>query len=290
MPKKITELPCGAKIKFGAYCVGNEGAHKIRWMKAQSNDTIFITEKIEDFRAFDAKEPNNPDGYRRRYGNNRYSVSNIDSFLNSSGEQWFEKHHEYDEAPSNSYIRDYTQYAEHQGFLAFFEEWEIDSIVNSEVTVALPRCDSDNSCETIVRKVFLPSLTEVFGRTTRDECEGEQWELFEHFINAEAKPTGWAVQNSEICDSEPREQNNWYWLLRSPYVGGSCDVRCVDRDGDYSDCDACDGILGVRPALRINPEILVSDETDDDGYFEIIQKDMEICEISKDELMKLLLA
>ena len=79
-------------------------------------------------------------------------------------------------------------------------------------------------------------------------------------------------------------------LLRSPNAGNSCNVRCVGRDGDYDNCNACGGLLGVRPALRINPEILVSDKPDDDGYYEIIQKDVEICEVSEDELMKLLLA
>jgi len=290
MPKKITELPYGAKIKFGAYCVEDEGAHVIKWIKAQDNDTIFITEKIEDFRAFDAKEQSNPDEYRRRYGNNRYSVSNIDGFLNSSGEHWYVPRHEYDEAPTGSLVRDNTEYAEHQGFLAFFAEWELEAIMNSQITVTIPSCDRyGQRYEVITRKVFLPSMMNVFGRTTSDIEEGEYWDYFRNY-SAEAQPTRFAVDNTDMDDGDPEEDENWYWLLRSPSAGDSYGVRYVDRGGDYDYCDACDGMLGVRPALRINPEILVSDKPDDDGYYEIIQKDVEICEVSEDELMKLLLA
>ena len=66
-------------------------------------------------------------------------------------------------------------------------------------------------------------------------------------------------------------------------------MRYVDRGGDDGYCSAYRGFLGVRPALRINPEILVSDEPDDAGYYEIIQKEMEIFEVSEDEFFSLLM-
>lgn len=41
-------------------------------------------------------------------------------------------------------------------------------------------------------------------------------------------------------------------LLRSPNAGNSYNVRYVDRDGDYNNCNAYNGMLGVRPASVIN--------------------------------------
>lgn len=289
MSRKISELPCGAKIRFGAYCVGNEGTHKVRWIKTSTNDTAFITEFIEDFRAFDAKEPQNPNDNRREYGNNRYSVSNIDQFLNSSGDTWYQKRHEHDEPPTENRIYDNTPYENHPGFLAFFDEWELDAILDTEVTVALPRCDdAEHEHEVITRKVFLPSLTNLFGRSVRNTNEGEYWEYFRNTGNTAAQPTREAIDNTTLNDN-PEYGNNWYYLLRSPGAGGACGVGYVDRDGDDSYCYAFRGILGVRPALRINPEILVSDEPDDAGYYEIIQKEMEIFEVSDDEFFSLLM-
>ena len=45
------------------------------------NSTTLITEKIILFRCVDAKEPNNSDVGRKNYGNNKYSVSNLDQWL-----------------------------------------------------------------------------------------------------------------------------------------------------------------------------------------------------------------
>ena len=44
--------------------------------------------KIITLKCFDAKEASNPDNDRKQYGNNRYSQSNIDQWLNSAAGAW----------------------------------------------------------------------------------------------------------------------------------------------------------------------------------------------------------
>ena len=288
MSQLIRDLPCGARVKFGSYSVDGEAPHKVRWIKVDSDGT-FLTERIEDIRPFDAKEPNNPNRQRQAYGNNRYSVSNIDQFLNSNEERFYQQRHEYDQAPTDDYVYDDYGYENHHGFLKDFEEWEIEAILYSEITTAIPECDGDETHETIARKVFLPSLTNLTGRTVRNVREGKKWEYFETASKV-AMVTDAVVDYSPISEDNDLEYDiDWYYLLRSPYEGNGCYVRYVSRDGDSGWCDACGGVIGARPALKINPEIFVSDEPDTDGYYEVLQKEIIIVDVSEDEFFSILM-
>lgn len=291
MARRISELNVGDKVRFGAYSIGDEGTHKITWIKVNGDNT-FMSERIEDFRAFDAREVENPDAYRQRYGNNRYSVSNIDQFLNSSDDECFIKRHEYDEPPTGNLVSGNTGYANHHGFLRFFEGWEIDAIDDSTVMTALPDCEvtrEDERLDVITRKVFLPSYTNLYGGTIRNVSEGDYWEYFKNEINADraAMPTDYAVEYSNV-DEEVEYDENWYYLLRSPDADGGCSVGYVSRGGGCYYCSACNGVLGVRPALKINPEILISDEPDDMGYYDVIQTEIVYEDVSEEELFSIL--
>lgn len=176
----IADLPIGAKLKFGAYSVSGEMPHKICWVKAHRDGTI-LTEFMEDQCAFDAKEPDNPDEYRKSYGNNRCSVSNVQQFLNAEGTDWFRQKHGCDTAPEDrGMCNGRYGYSHKPGFLHYFEEWEIEAI----------------------------------------------------------------------------------------YA--------------YSD------YMGVRPALKLNPEIPISDEPDGDGYYEVLSAPQEIIEIDEDDFFAVL--
>ena len=102
---------------------------------------------------FDAKEPNNPDKYRKSNGNNRWSVSNIRQWLNSSGaaNSWFTPKHEYDASPT---------YASEPGFLAGFSADVLQHFTEITNTTALTAPDGGGS-ETTIDRVFLPSYTEM---------------------------------------------------------------------------------------------------------------------------------
>lgn len=291
MARRISELNVGDKVRFGAYSIGNEGTHKITWIKVNGDNT-FMSERIEDFRAFDAREPESPSTNRQRYGNNRYSISNIDQFLNSSGDKCFIKRHEYDEPPTRNLVSGNTEYANHHGFLKFFEGWEIDAIDDSTVMTALPDCEvglENERLDVITRKVFLPSYTNLYGGTIRNMSEGDYWEYFKNEINTDraAMPTAYAVEYSNV-DEEVEHDENWYYWLRSPVADDGYSVRCVGRGGDCNYCYANDGVLGVRPALKINPEILISDEPDDMGYYDVIQTEIVYEDVSEEELFSIL--
>lgn len=291
MARRISELNVGDKVRFGAYSIGNEGTHKIAWIKVNGDNT-FMSERIEDFRAFDAREPESPDTNRRRYGNNRYSVSNIDQFLNSSDDECLIKRHEYDEPPTRDLVSGNTEYAHHHGFLRFFEGWEVDAIDDSVVMTALPDCEvalEDERLDIITRKVFLPSYTNLYGKTIRNVSEGDYWEYFKNGINTDrtAIPTDYAVEYSNV-DAGVEDDENWYYLLRSPSADNGYCVRYVNRDGDFDYCCAVSGILGVRPALKINPEILISDKPDDMGYYDVIQTEIVYEDVSEEELFSIL--
>lgn len=252
MSRIVSSLPCGAKIRFGSYCVGNEGAHSIRWIKVNSADTTLLAEHIEDFRAFDAREPDSSQECRREYGNNRYSVSNIDQFLNSTGDEWYSPQHGADAPPTGELTYDGTPYLNHPGFLAYFSEAELEAIMPTDIVVALPRCDSDDrDYEIITRKVFLPSRTNIFGSSVRNTNEGGRWDYFRNGRNVSATATEEAIDNTTLSGASENEITPWHWWLRSPNADCSYYVRCVDRDSDYYSCNACGGQLGVRPALVI---------------------------------------
>lgn len=283
MSRTVGSLPCGAKIRFGAYCVGNEGAHDIRWIKMNSADTTFLAEYIEDFRAFDAKEPNNLQKHCRRYGNNRYSVSNIDQFLNSTEDDWYQPQHNTDVPPTDDFISDGTPYQSHPGFLAYFSEAELKAIVPTEIVIALPGYHSDDQdYEKITRKVFLPSRTNIFGRSVRNTNEDEQWEYFENGRSVIALVTQEATDNTEL-DIIPNVTGRWYWWLR---CATDRLVGYVDLNGAHCNTWAYCGMIGVRPALKIDPEILVSDEPDEEGYYNVIPS---IDDISEEDFLSILL-
>lgn len=290
MPRTVGSLPCGAKIRFGSYCVNNEEAHSIRWIKVNSTDTILLSEHIEDFRAFDAREPNSQHEYRTEYGNNRYSVSNIDQFLNGTGDDWYYQQHDTDTPPTGELTDDGTPYLDRPGFLAYFSEAELEVILPTEIVVALPRCDSeDRDYEIITRKVFLPSRTNIFGCPVRNTNEGEYWEYFYNGGDTKATPTRHVIEHSEFGASVENENAPWYYWLRSPYSGDACSVQYVDRSGNGGSASAYRGILGVRPALTINPEILVSDEPDDEGYYNVILSIVELEDVSEEDFLSILL-
>ena len=141
---------------------------------AEHSHTItLMTKNIIRKAVFDAAEPTNPltdpiwGGESRAYdGNNRWSVSNIRQWLNSSGEagKWFTKQHDYDEPPTSDYIYDLNgAYAGDPGFLAGFSDEVIQhftDITNTTLLHELDRVGSETS-ETTVDKVFLPSYTEM---------------------------------------------------------------------------------------------------------------------------------
>lgn len=204
MPKKISNLSVGDKVKFGKYQVESESPQPIVWQIADknnssypSNATTLLTNEIIDLRGFDAKEPSNSNSDRSSYGNNRYSVSNIRQWLNKSASPWYTPQHSDDEPPTDSGTNDYgTGYQDHAGFLANFSEKEKNAILNTDLTVALNIVTDGGGSETVTDKVFLASETEVGLGDENGITEGSPFPLFSGNTSRESAMTTQGYNNT----------------------------------------------------------------------------------------------
>jgi len=269
----ISELSFGAKVKSPGtkyngvpiiWLIGHKTADRVK----------LITEKIITLKCFDAKEPDNPDNNRKNHGNNRYSQSNIDQWLNSAAGAgvWYSARHIYDAPPTNANVySNYNEYDAEAGFLANFEEAFRNAILDTTIRVAKNTVTDGGGYEDITRKVYLLSNTEVGLANEKGIAEGSKWDLFNDVNRRKAYPTAEAVNASEYTDSNLNASSAWYWWLRTPYADYSNYARCVRSSGSIaSDSIAFFGDRGVRPALELPLTVMVSDAPDNDGAY-IIQ-------------------
>ena len=209
----------------------HDNSDPIEWIVAHVTEEgygILITKDKYADMMFDNREPDNPIEYRAKYGNNRWSVSNIRQWLNSDkpAGEWYDPMYAYDEAPD---------YASQNGFLFNFTESEKQIIIPKKNIQVVPSEDNDGPADTTVDSVWLPSYTEYFGSVNigTNIKEGEQFEWFKTASN--------------------RNHDNvfYYPWMRSTYVGSLDIVYCVISGGSsYGGSIAYDS-LGVRPAILV---------------------------------------
>lgn len=267
----MSTLPVGAIVK--SVNTKYNGAVIRFKVGRQSSDRVgLVTERIISLKCFDAKESGNSNSDRRNYGNNRAAVANLLQWLNSAAGAggWYSAQHSADAPPNNENVwSGYNEYQAEAGFLSFFETDFRNALLNDTITVAKSSTDGGGS-EQITLKVRLLTRTEVFGETENGIAEGTKWPLFTNDNSRLAYPTAEAVSKSEYTTSGLSSSKPWYWWLLSPHAGGASYVRRVYSDGSLDWDYAYDGISGVRPALFLAPDTLVSDATDTDGAY-IIQ-------------------
>lgn len=266
MAKRISELPIGAKVKFGKYQVETETPQPIIWQIADKNhigypdnSVTLMTEKIIDLRAFDGKEPSNPDVNRASYGNNRYSLSNIRQWLNKSDLNWFNISHTYDTAPNNINTNYNTGYDTKSGFLSNFTSEELAVILDTTLVLDTPTIDGGGS-ETIADKVFLPSKSEL-GFLGNDKLS-----LFKNTVNRVGCLTEQCFNNTKSTNKPNNILSNcFYWLRNIKDVSQSHTVICaISEFGSGGDFPSY-GNIGIRPCCNISTEITVSELVDSDG-------------------------
>lgn len=239
----------------------------------QASDRVgLVTERIISLKCFDAKEPSNSNSDRRNFGNNRAAVANLLQWLNSAAGagQWYSAQHSADAPPNNANVwSNYNEYEAEAGFLNGFEQDFRDALLDDTITVAKSSTDGGGS-EQITRKVRLLTRTEVFGDTENGTAEGTQWPIFTDNNSRLAYPTAEAVSKSEYKTSSLSSSQPWWWWLLTPNAGRAHSARDVTSDGYLDGYYAWRGFDGVRPALFLAPDTLVSDTTDTDGAY-IIQ-------------------
>lgn len=273
MPQKISNLPVLAKVRdtntkyYGVpigFVIGDKGHAGY-----PANSVTLVTERIIKICCFDATESGGNND-RRNYGNNRYSLANIRQWLNKSGTGWYQAQHSYDRAPSNAYVwSNYNEYDTQAGFLTGFSPEMLAALLTTTLTVAKPSVDGSGS-ETVQDKVFLLSMAEVGLGSENGISEGSKLAMFSDNNSRRAMPTAQAVSNSEYTNSSLSASQYWYWWLRSPSSSNAYRVRCVYSDGSLDSSRAYNGVGGVRPALNLSSDILVSDTPDSEGYYTIV--------------------
>jgi hypothetical protein len=271
MSKQLSTIPVGAIVK--SVNTKYNGAVIRFKIGRQAPDRVgLVTERIISLKCFDAKEPSNSNSDRRNYGNNRAAVANLLQWMNSAAGagQWYSAQHSADAPPNNANVwSNYNEYEAEAGFLNGFEQDFRDALLDDTITVAKSSTDGGGS-EQITRKVRLLTRTEVFGDTENGTAEGTQWPIFTDNNSRLAYPTAEAVSKSEYKTSSLSSSQPWWWWLLTPNAGDAGDVRDVSSGGSLNWVTAWSGDGGVRPALFLAPDTLVSDTTDTDGAY-IIQ-------------------
>lgn len=277
MAQSITNLAVGSKVKLGVYQVGSSSTEPIIWLIADKNNSAYpagaitlITEKIIDLRGFDAKEPSNSDSGRKNYGNSRYRDSNLRQWLNKSGSPWWVATHTADATPNNTGMSEPTGYDGIPGFLSNFTDSEIDGMLDTTLTVARNTVTDSGGSETVVDKIFLPSNTEVGLANENSIVEGSKYALFTNNASRVAHLTQQALSNTASGSKPSNTSSGWYWWLRTPGASHSYIVRNVNTGGTLNDHDAYSGNMGVRPALNLKSDALVSDAADESGAYALI--------------------
>ena len=214
-----------------------------------SQTITLMTKNLIRYAAFDAKEPNNPNLDRKDGGNNRWSVSNIRQWLNSSGAagKWFKAQHNYDEAPTADKVTDVNgesfpagAYADDPGFLAGFSPAVLQHFTDITNITAIPDVDGSGS-ETTVDKVFLPSYTEMFGYNNSEIAEGAY--LSKRYSDEKSRKKQLNGSNNPI---------NWYFTRSYTTQMGTSLLWFVRNEGDEYFEYPSSGNGGIAPIIVIH--------------------------------------
>jgi serine/threonine protein kinase len=201
----------------------------------------------------------------------------LHTFDNSTG-----RGHEYDEYGYNHWGDSGTANATHglrpwlnsngvhegEGFYRAFS----DSFKEAVLTTTVPNIEWKNgSTYSTSDNVFIPSGTELGEEVHNSSYQiGDVYAFFSGVGDEErvAMMVGdgkyWYAYTEKVFDKEVLEEweisgNNWHYWTRSFNAGTGAFVRYVFFTGQFLDSAACSSTRGVRPALNLKSEILVSE-------------------------------
>ena len=293
MPKAISTLAVGAKVEIPVLAAhqtrfGNKVVFKVADKNHSgypANSVTLITDKIIQMLCFDGKEPNNTNSDRQKYGNNRYLHANLRQWLNSNAAAgaWYSAQHAAD-APPNATNASSNAYDGIAGFLAIFDPKFAAALLETTLTVARNTVTDGGSYETVTDKVFLASNTEVGLANENSIAEGALLPLFSDNASRITQCTQAAITASNDSSKPANTSAAWYWWLRTPHSSIARNVRHVSTDGALSNYFAYYGRNGVRPLCNLKSEILVSDNVNADGNYEVIWNTAPVISGSDDNL------
>jgi hypothetical protein len=144
---------------------------------------------------------------------------------------------------------------ENEGFYNTFPE----NFKSGIITLTVPNKDWQYGAEyTVYDNVFIPSATELGGSLLTDVLEVGT--VFPYFSSNDS--------NLRVS-SLPNKGASGYWT-RSPLLTDNYSLCTIDEDGNFGAWNASYWGLGVRPAINVKPQTLVSESPNDDGIYEIV--------------------
>lgn len=244
----LSDLAIGTKV---ADANSKYNGKIIIWTVASKNhygsNQVTLISDVLALKPSDAKESGNSNS-RNSYGNNRYSLSNIHSWLNSNKDNWYEAKHSLDAHPSSSLVTA-NPYDTEKGFCANLNSKFLNKVKTTTITTAIPTCDGGGS-ENISCKFFLPSLMEVGLGQENGISEGSQFPLFTD--NA-----------SRIIEFGGASRE---WELRTPASNNGYDFRHIRPNGTNYTNVANNGYIGIRTVCNIDANIEVENKS---SYYEL---------------------
>lgn len=246
----LSALLAGKIITYGARPARTEVEQVTftEWDGSDCTDLGTFTAKERQYQTNDGKH-----NFTQRscQGSNRWRDSVYRQWLNSDApavpstdtetvSNWWKPATVFDRVPGGAKLA---------GFLNGLDKKFIDSLGEVEVLTALPTCDIGDDgvkYEITYDKIFLQSLTNVFGSNENGVAEGVQLEYWKGKGNAD---------RIKYQDGTAR-----YWWLRSPYSSFASLVRYVGPSGVLHLSNAHYS-SGVVPACCICGKQVIKDET-----------------------------
>lgn len=236
-----------------------------------ANSVTLITDKIIALLPFDAKEPSNSNADRKISGNNRYSVSNLLQWLNSSSSAgiWYSAKHAADTPPNAAGVS-VNPYDAWAGFLEMLDNNFMAALIETTQTVVRNTVTDGGGSESVTSKIFLASATEMGLANENNIAEGSKLSMFTNDTSRIAYCTQAAIDTSQN-PSDPTIIDPWYYIIRTPYAANSINVRNVDSSGLLNiGNSAYIGSRGVRPLCNLPSLVLITDFANANGNYEFI--------------------
>ena len=260
MAQLLSNLPIGAKVKFGKYQVSKESAQPIIWMVADknhsgypANSVTLITEKLIDILEFDAQEVEDDGSVRA--ASYDYKFSNINAWLNSSSAagQWFSATHQGDTGPS---------YYGRPGFQYNFQQFERLAILPTTIPIQ----NIGNGSTSMVANVFIPTCTEILG-TSPVSDSSSRLQCFST-ISVQCTLTTQAFNNVVTIYKPSSAGQTWDYMTRHYSQGDLVSITAAGGRGESFAIMP----LGIRPCTNLGANTKISSTTDVDGCYTILEQ------------------
>ena len=261
----FSKLAVGSTFKLGKYQVESETPWPIEWeiVHQESDYQIAMTKQIIDCRCFDAKEPNNTDSDRPRWGNSKWSVSNIEQFLNSDQATWYNAQHDYDAPPNSTNVSQSgnnadNPYDTHKGFLYYWPDEEKALLKDMTLTLANNTETDGGGSYTWTGKVWLPTYTQMSGNSNNSITEGTKFDKYSDNNSRIKTINKYCAENNKWCKTKSKTEGTaWNYWESSERPETSVNPRCVLYDGGINDWStACDGSIGLAPCICLPRTII----------------------------------